>query len=97
MIQFRMVELRMHWEQILIIVKFFKIKAVSELSWNIHSSSRTCGNDLVEGDHPWMYISKLAFSNLIIFYINTNHVGRNEGKLVYVILSFYSNAPFVPI
>lgn len=87
----------MHWEQILIIVKFCKMKAVSELSWNIHSSSRTCGDDSVKGDYPWMYIRELAFFNLIIFYINTQHVGRNEGKMIHVILSFYSNAHFVHI
>lgn len=87
----------MHWEQILIIVKFCKMKAVSELSWNIHSSPRTCGDDSVKGDYPWMYIRELAFFNLIIFYINTQHVGRNEGKMIHVILSFYSNAHFVHI
>lgn len=92
-----MVEIRMHWEQILIIVKFCKMKAVGELSWNIHSSSRTCGDDSVKGDYPWMYIGELDFFNLIIFYINTKHVGRNEGKMIHVILSFYSNAHFVHI
>lgn len=57
----------MHWEQNLIIVKFSKIKPVSELSWNIHNSSGTCGDGLVEGDHPWVCIGKLDVFSLIIF------------------------------